>query len=293
MQMINALSLRYVIFSLKTCKYMILFILVCMLSACNSATDNEIRIQPQYNLIAHRGGVIDRGEFQENSIAALDEAIRRGYAGVEIDICQSKDGKVFLYHDRTFIRYFDSDATTSDLTWEEIQALRPLKEGIMPPVSMEEYCNHAKGKIKEIMLDIKIREPSLEFYQEVERILTETGFLHSSYSIGHGGYFRGKGTLITMLMREMDEFFQEHGDKTKDYYFLFAGVDEINGRTIKWAQDNGIKIMACANLPFRGEVPPDNIPNAGKNIKWLNDWGVTTYQIDSDYDIFFRTDVTP
>ena len=268
----------------------VFLLLICVLGACksNGAVEHEIRIQPQFHLIAHRGGVIERGLFQENSIAALDEAIRRGYTGVEIDIHQSKDGKVFLYHDRTFEKYFFSDDRPIDLTWEEIQALRPRREGIMPPVSMEDYCRHAVDKIKEIMLDIKIREPELEFYREVERILEETGFLQSSYSIGHGRYFRDKGTLITMLMREMDEFFGEHGEKTKDYYFLFAGVDEINGRTIKWAQDNGIRIVACANLPFRGEVPPDNIHNAGRNIKWLIDWGVTHFQIDSDYDIFFR-----
>jgi len=262
--------------------------LSCKPSEPNRVPADEPRIHPHFQLIAHRGGVVDRGAFQENSIAALDEAIRRGYAGAEIDIQQSSDGVVYLYHDRTFSKYFDSNERASELTWAEIQALRPLREGIALPVTMEEYCLHAKGRIAMMMIDIKASQPSQEFYMEVERILTETGFLHSSYFIGHGGYFRGKGPLITMLMREIEPFFGEHGEKTKDYYFLFAGVDELNGRTIKWARDNGIEIMACANLPFRGETPPDNIPNAGRNIKWLIDWGITLYQIDSDYDIFFR-----
>jgi len=250
--------------------------------------DENVRIQPQYHLIAHRGGVVDRGKNPENSIAALDEAISRGYTGAEIDVRQSKDGKLFLYHNRSFERDYDSNGRGADMTWAEIQALRPLKEGAKPPVSMEEYCMHAKGKFKELMIDIKLDEPPLEFYKELERILKETGFLNSSYFIGHGEYFLGKGPLITMLMRETDEFFKKYGEKTKDYYFLFAGVDEINGRTIKWAQDNGIKIMCCANLPFRGNADPDNIPNAGRNIQWLKEWSVTSYQIDSDYDVFFR-----
>ncbi|WP_102408106.1 glycerophosphodiester phosphodiesterase [Parabacteroides bouchesdurhonensis] len=254
----------------------------------NEAPKENVHIQPQFYLIAHRGGVVDRGKNLENSIAALDEAIERGYVGAEIDVRQSKDGKLFLYHNRSFERDYDSKGRGADMTWEEIQALRPLKEGIKAPVSMEEYCNHAKGKLKELMIDIKLDKPSLEFYQELERILKDTGFLNSSYFIGHGEYFRGKGPLITMLMRETNDFFKEYGEKTKDYYFLFAGVDEINGRTIKWAQDNGIKIMCCANLPFRGNVEPDNLPNAGRNIKWLIEWGVVNYQIDSDYDIFFR-----
>lgn len=248
------------------------------------------RIEPQYHLLAHRGGAVDSGKNPENSIAALDEAIRRGYTGAEIDVRQSKDGKLFLYHNRSFERDYDSNGRGAEMTWAEIQALRPLKEGAKPPISMEEYCRHAQGKFKELMIDIKLDEPPLEFYQELERILKETGFLNSSYFIGHGEYFLGKGPLITMLIREIDEFSKKYGEKTKDYYFLFAGVDEINGRTIKWAQDNGIHIMCCANLPFRGNTDPSNLPNAGRNIQWLKEWGVISYQIDSDYDVFFRTE---
>lgn len=266
-----------------------LIALSCMLNFVNfgymQATD---KVDIKFHLIAHRGGVVDGDKKLENSIAALDEAIRTGYTGTEIDVRQSKDGKLFLYHNRSFERDYDSKGKGSEMTWKEIQALQPLKEGAKVPVSMEEYCNYAKGKLKELMIDIKQEKPSLEFYQELERILEETGFLNASYFIGHGEYFRGKGPLITMLMRESADFFETYGEQTKDYYFLFAGVDEINGKTIKWAQDNGIKIMCCANLPFRGGVSPDNIPNAGRNIKWLIEWGVIYYQIDSDYDLFFK-----
>lgn len=253
----------------------------------NMSGEKEVRIHPKFHLIAHRGGVVE-GKNLENSIAALDEAIKRGYTGVEIDVRQSKDGKLFLYHNRTFERDYESQGRGADMTWKEIQELCPLKEGAKAPVSMEEYCKYAQGKIKELMIDIKIDKPSLSFYQELERILRETGFLNSSYFIGHGEYFRGKGPLITMLMREIDDFSKLYGEKTKDYFFLFAGVDEINGRTIKWAKDHHILIMCCENLPWKKEVEPDNFPNAGRNIEWLINSGVVNYQIDSDYDIFFR-----
>lgn len=249
--------------------------------------EEDVHIRAPFQLIAHRGGVVDHVTRLENSLAALDEAIRRGYTGAEIDVRQSKDGKLFLYHNRSFERDYDSKGKGAEMTWAEIQALKPLRPGTMPPVSMEEYCRHAQGKLKELMIDIKLDEPPLVFYQELERILKVTGFLNSSYFIGHGEYFRGKGPLITMLMREIEEFTQTYGEKTKEYYFLFAGVDEINGRTIKWAKDNGFKIMCCENLPWR-EMEDDNFPNAGRNIKWLTEWGVVQYQIDTDYDIFFR-----
>lgn len=248
-------------------------------------------IDKKYMLIAHRGGVTDRGQFQENSYRALDEAIRRGYVGTEIDVRQSKDGKLFLYHDNSFSRYFDSEGKGAEMTWEEICSLRPLKEDIELPVLVEDYCKYSVGKLSELMIDIKVKNPSLEFYQELERILIETDFLKSSYFIGHGDYFRGRdGARITMLMREKDEFFAEYGEKTKEYYFLFAGVDEINSKTIQWCKENGIHVMACVNLPYRKPIPPDNISNAGKDIEWLKSWDIISYQIDSDYDLFFRED---
>ncbi|WP_297909418.1 glycerophosphodiester phosphodiesterase family protein [uncultured Parabacteroides sp.] len=244
-------------------------------------------IDRQYHLLAHRGGVTESGIHPENSLAALDAAIERGYSGVEIDVRQSKDGKLFLYHNRTFERDYDSKARAEDLTWAEIQRLRPLREDGKVPVSMEEYCNYCKGKLSELMIDIKVDKPSLAFYQEVERILTETGFLESSYFIGHGEYFLGKAK-ITMLIREKDEFFKKYGDKTKDYYFLFAGIDEINSRLIQWCEKEGIQIMACVNRPYREPLTPENIENAGKDLEWLKSWGVKYFQIDSDYDRPFR-----
>lgn len=251
-------------------------------------SEEPIKVRSDFRLMAHRGGVTDNGKYPENSIAALDEAIRRGYTGAEIDVRVSKDGVLYLYHNRTFEKDYDSNASGNDLTWSEIQQLHPLRAGALAPVSLEMYCNHAKGKLQNLMIDIKERKPSLEFYQKLEQILEETGFLNSSYFIGHGDYFRGKGPLITMLIREKDEFFEKYGEKTKAYYFLFAGIDEINGQVLKWCKDNGIKVIACANLPFRDEPEPDNLPNAARNIKWLADWGVIDYQIDSVYDVFFR-----
>lgn len=246
-------------------------------------------IDRQYRLFAHRGGITENGIHPENSIAALEAAITRGYSGVEIDVCQSKDGKLFLYHNPTFERDYDSKAKREDLTWDEIQNLRPLHKDGKAPISVEEYCNYCRGKISELMIDIKINHPSQAFYQELERILTETGFLNASYFIGHGEYFFGKGK-ITMLIRERDEFFEKYGDKTKEYYFLFAGIDEINSRLIQWCEKQGIQLMACVNRPYREPFNSENIAKANKDLEWLKSWGVKYYQIDSDYDRPFRLD---
>lgn len=244
-------------------------------------------VLPSYHLIGHRGGVTENDVHPENSLAALDEAIERGYSGVEIDIHESKDGILFLYHYDKLGRDYDTQARGEELTWEEIQQLRPLRADGKAPVSVEAYCRYAQGKISEVMLDIKPDHPSQAFYRELERILTETGFLNNAYFIGHGNYFLGKGK-ITMLIREREEFFEKYGEKTKDYYFLFAGIDEINSQLIRWCNEQGIQVMACVNRPWREPMSEKNIEEARRDLEWLKSWGVNYYQIDSDYDRPFR-----
>lgn len=249
---------------------------------------NPGKVDSQYHLIGHRGGVTENKIHPENSLAALDEAIERGYSGVEIDIRESKDGVLFLYHYATLERDYDSQAHCSDLTWAEIQQLRPLRANGKPPVSVEEYCEHAQGKIQEIMLDIKIDEPSDAFYEKLKEILRRTGFLDHSYSIGHGEHLLGTGCKITMLLREREEFFQKYGERTKDLYFLFAGIDELSSRMLRWCEEQGIQVIACVNRPWREAVTQRNIEEAERDLEWLKSWGVRYYQIDSDYDRPFR-----
>lgn len=245
-------------------------------------------IDPHYHLIAHRGGVTENEIHPENSLAALDEAVARGYSGVEIDIRESKDGVPFLYHYATLERDYETHARCTDLTWEEIQQLRPLRKDGKAPVSFEAYCRHAQGKIQEIMLDIKPDQPSKAFYEKLEKTLRETGFLKHSYSIGHGEYFLGTGCKITMLIGEREAFFKKYGERTKDLYFLFAGIDELNSQLLRWCAEQGIQVMACVNRPWREPMSAKNLEEADRDLKWLKSWGVIYYQIDSDYDRIFR-----
>ncbi|MFL0194156.1 glycerophosphodiester phosphodiesterase [Clostridium sp. WILCCON 0269] len=65
---------------------------------------SNVNIKQRYNfidlnkptLVAHRGASSDA---PENSIPAIDEAAKIGYWGVELDICSSSDGILYLLHD--------------------------------------------------------------------------------------------------------------------------------------------------------------------------------------------------
>src|SRR5690625_6485150 len=71
--------------------------------------------------VSARGGDIVNENGIENSRAAMEEAIRRGYWMLEIDLRKTKDGRIILHHDSNFERYYDEPRSVSELTWEEIQ----------------------------------------------------------------------------------------------------------------------------------------------------------------------------
>lgn len=72
-------------------------------------------------VVAHRG--IWRAA-PENSLAAIELAISGGYDVVEIDICRSADGGLFLLHDETLARMTGLDQRPEALTSGALAALR-------------------------------------------------------------------------------------------------------------------------------------------------------------------------
>lgn len=68
----------------------------------------------------HRGS---SHAFMENSMAAFRQAISDGADGVEIDVQQTKDGKLIVFHDEKLKRLTDSDKCIWGTTWAELQSL--------------------------------------------------------------------------------------------------------------------------------------------------------------------------
>jgi glycerophosphoryl diester phosphodiesterase len=56
-------------------------------------------------LIAHRGGIVD-DIHAENSRGSIEEAIKRGYWMIEVDVRATLDGEPVLQHDATLERFY-------------------------------------------------------------------------------------------------------------------------------------------------------------------------------------------
>ena len=111
--------------------------------------------QTMPKMFAHRGG--HTHEIPENTPAAVVSAKRFGYAGVELDVRLTKDGKMVVFHDRTINRKMrhaadyspiEEKLSVSDLTFDELRTKYVLAS---PNPSMRQSV----ATLDEILLECK------------------------------------------------------------------------------------------------------------------------------------------
>ncbi|NJM54345.1 MAG: glycerophosphodiester phosphodiesterase, partial [Blastocatellia bacterium] len=71
-------------------------------------------------VIAHRGGA---GIFPENTLYAFQESWKLGVDILEMDIWETADGKLVVFHDKTLNRTTDGEGNIGEKTLEEIKKL--------------------------------------------------------------------------------------------------------------------------------------------------------------------------
>ena len=113
-------------------KNIIILILISLaLSVCAQNRALEIRkklLNRDYSSVlvtAHRG---DWRYAPENSLPAIDNAIKMGVDIVELDVQRTKDGQYILMHDKTLDRTTTGSGLVSEWTLDSIQTLN-LKNG--------------------------------------------------------------------------------------------------------------------------------------------------------------------
>ena len=119
---------------------------------------------------AHRG---DWRNFPENSLEAIDNAIKMGVDIVELDVKRTKDGELILMHDRTLDRTTTGKGLVSENTLSDIRKLN-LRNGcnirtIHKVPTLEEALLHAKGKIM-----INLDQADL-YFDQIYELMKKTG----------------------------------------------------------------------------------------------------------------------
>jgi len=73
-------------------------------------------------IAAHRGGPAPG--FPENAVETFQHALDAGIPMMEIDVAESRDGVLFLMHDRSLTRTTTGQGPVADTSWNEISQLR-------------------------------------------------------------------------------------------------------------------------------------------------------------------------
>lgn len=122
-------------------------------------------ISQKRDIVAHRAGSLFA---PENTLPALEKAIKSNADYAEIDIQQSKDKELIILHDTNFKRTTGVNKNVWDVTYDEIKTYdagsyySPEFENTRIP-TLEQMIQKANGKIK-LMIELKINghESNLE-----------------------------------------------------------------------------------------------------------------------------------
>jgi glycerophosphoryl diester phosphodiesterase len=155
----------------------------------------------QVIVVAHRS---DWRSEPENSLPAIESAIKMGVDMVEIDLKKSKDGVLILMHDETLNRTTSGKGKPSDYTWAELQQLTLKNEHGGPTrlriPTFEQCMLAAKGRV---MVNV---DKGYDYYQEAYDVLEKTGTVDHAVIKSYETYATVKadhGNLLTSKLLYM------------------------------------------------------------------------------------------
>jgi glycerophosphoryl diester phosphodiesterase len=268
------------------------FFVLVLFSLLPAADHGWVAAKKDFILIAHRGGVVDENR-SENSLAALEEAISRGYTHVEVDARCTKDGRVVCFHLADMKSETGLDAKISDLTLEEVKQVTLLKSKEHIP-TFDEYCSRCKGRIG-LMVDIKgVPDQWLEDYtKEIEAtlikygILENTLFLINRFPVGNqekvAAWFLGRSHISWRQNVQRTLLLKPYMPDISKYYYIFNSPVDYTLEDIRGFHKMGLKVIASINYDHYRKT--GNAKTQGPaDVQKMLEWGVDGLQIDSCYD---------
>lgn len=257
--------------------------------AAATQTAASAAVDPQYKLIAHRGGIVD-AQYPENSPGSLQAAIDRGYWMIEVDVRCTRDGEPILQHDADFQRFYGNPGKVAEMTWAEIGRLR-ANPGGYTPIHFRDACRMCEGKIR-LMLDIKGSDYPDECYVAMRKSMETHNLLRDAYSLSGGGE-RGEKHLTQHCYRSANRArLQEaiaNGEDVRSTRFLFELASVLDEETVTFAQKAGVVPVAAINT-FRYTMEKrDKELGPKEDFEKMHKLGVKRFQIDSRYEHLFHS----
>lgn len=131
----------------------------------------------EIQITAHRGA---SRTAPENTLPALQSAMDELADYAEIDVQETKDGVLVLFHDSTLRRIAGTNSTVKSMTLQELQKLDAGKwfskefEGTVIP-TLEEAMELCKGKLK-LNIEIKYMGTASQIAEKTAKLIEERGW---------------------------------------------------------------------------------------------------------------------
>ncbi|HOZ47399.1 MAG TPA: glycerophosphodiester phosphodiesterase family protein [Candidatus Hydrogenedentes bacterium] len=245
-------------------------------AAC--AGDYPLTLPEGFILVAHRGVVTDT--ISENSLASIEETVRRGYTHIEVDLRATADGRVVCFHDDNLKRVTGIRASISQSTLAELRVKAP--EERLP--SFEQFCALCEGRIN-LMPDVKECAPGLveTYVRGIEEPMVAHGLLENALFIGKSDIVWRLRDRTRMPWRPPSSESGEVLDGALgERYFVFKHGQDLGEEAVREFQAMGLPIVASINLFHYRKMDPRISGSA--DVKRLIELGVTGFQIDAAYE---------
>ena len=238
-------------------------------------------------LIAHRGGVITE-TTPECSLAAIRLAKQQGYAMVELDVQQSRDGIPIVFHDSDLAKACGIDNRIANMDSNEIVRIK-FAQTDQTIITLDRALEECVGLSLGVMLDVKVRDDE-PFFRTVADLIRKYEYERSTITISTDPALRQCFTGVVMLTVTGDEFNRVRKGETVDLSgkYWFGLPHQIPGDAIMRLRQNGAYVIPAINT-FR--YPENNhYELARKDINRLIQAGVEGFQIDSVYRPLFDSE---
>jgi glycerophosphoryl diester phosphodiesterase len=205
-------------------KLLLVSILVCVsFSSIRAQSLRTLIEQKQPVLFSHR--VALEPDWVENSISSLTKAAALGFKMHEIDVMESKDGVLYVLHDRTLDRTTTGTGALKELESTILDELR-LKASEEPLPKLEDFLALAKAEGLYFMLDVKTAAldkviGKVKEYGLLEQIIVLT----FSKERAEEALALGETFLLSVLIED-DEDFDYYLCKSEQPYYLAVYINK-------------------------------------------------------------------
>ncbi|UWQ92133.1 glycerophosphodiester phosphodiesterase [Rhodobacteraceae bacterium M382] len=136
----------------------------------------SVKTQDQVQIIAHRGAA---GSKPENTLAAVEQAIKDGTDWVEIDVQESADGQIVVMHDSDYMKVANNPTKVRQASLEELRQIDigswfdPAYADQRTP-TLHEVLELAKGRAR-VMIELKHYGYDVDLERRVVQVVEALG----------------------------------------------------------------------------------------------------------------------